>query len=107
MLRAGRIGLSIHLLGDALDVGYAYRTVRPPPEVYGMLATEVSVTYAGAALVVFLVITDPIKRLSIELHRPRTSGSPALEVPSGNEAHEIGQLVADVKALLGNLDALV
>ncbi|MDE2339407.1 MAG: hypothetical protein KGL14_09025 [Gammaproteobacteria bacterium] len=58
MLRAGRIGLSIYLLGDALDVGYAYLTVRPPPEVYGILANAdfdgADVTYSralGAALI--------------------------------------------------------
>ena len=58
MLRAGRIGLNLYLLGDALDVGYAYLTVRPPPEVYGILATAefdgADVTYSralGAALI--------------------------------------------------------
>lgn len=75
--------------------------------VLAILAAEVLVISAGTALVVFVVVTDPIKRLSIELHRPRTSDSPALKVSSGNEADEIGQLVTDVNALLSNLDALV
>ncbi len=57
MLRAGRIGLDLYLLGDALDVGYAYLTMRPPPEVYGILANAefdgADATYSralGAAL---------------------------------------------------------
>ena len=75
--------------------------------VLAILAAEVLVISAATALVVFLVVTDPIKRLSIELHRPRTSASPALRVPGGNESDEIGQLVADINGLLGHLDALV
>ena len=75
--------------------------------VLAILAAEVLVISAGTALVVFVVVTDPIKRLSVELHRPRTSDSPALKVPSGNEADEIGQLVTDVNTLLSNLDSLV
>ncbi len=58
MLRTGRMGLSIYLLGDTPDVGYAYLTVRPPPEVYGNLANAdfdgADVTYSralGAALI--------------------------------------------------------
>ena len=40
MVRAGRIGLGLYLLGDAFDVGYAYLTIRPPVEVYGLLAAD-------------------------------------------------------------------
>lgn len=40
MVRAGRIGLGVYLLADALDVGYSYLTIRPPVEVYGMLASD-------------------------------------------------------------------
>lgn len=40
MLRAGRIGLGLYLLADAFNVGYAYLTIRPPVEVYGMLAAD-------------------------------------------------------------------
>jgi diguanylate cyclase (GGDEF)-like protein/PAS domain S-box-containing protein len=75
--------------------------------VLAILAAEVLVIAAGTALVAFVVVTEPIKRLSTELHRPRTSESPALKVPSGNEADEIGQLVTDVNGLLTDLDALV
>ncbi|MGH7104904.1 MAG: hypothetical protein ACREFT_00135 [Acetobacteraceae bacterium] len=39
-VRAGRIGLEVYLLSDALDVGYSYLTIRPPVEVYGMLASD-------------------------------------------------------------------
>jgi hypothetical protein len=40
MVRAGRIGLELYLLGDAFDVGYGYLTIRPPVEVYGLLAAD-------------------------------------------------------------------
>jgi hypothetical protein len=40
MLRAGRIGLGLYLLADAFDVGYAYLTIRPPVEIYGLLAAD-------------------------------------------------------------------
>ncbi len=40
MLRAGRIGLGVYLLADTLYVGYSYLTIRPPVEVYGMLASD-------------------------------------------------------------------
>jgi hypothetical protein len=40
MVRAGRIGLGLYLLADAFDVGYAYLTIRPPVEVYGLLAAD-------------------------------------------------------------------
>lgn len=40
MIRAGRIGLGLYLLGDAFDVGYGYLTIRPPVEVYGLLAAD-------------------------------------------------------------------
>jgi hypothetical protein len=40
MVRAGRIGLGVYLLADALDVGYSYLTIRPPVELYGMLARD-------------------------------------------------------------------
>lgn len=40
MVRAGRIGLGVYLLADALDVGYSYLTIRPPVEVYGQLASD-------------------------------------------------------------------
>lgn len=40
MMRAGRIGLGLYLLADAFDVGYAYLTIRPPVEVYGMLPAD-------------------------------------------------------------------
>ena len=40
MVRAGQIGLGLYLLADAFDVGYAYLTIRPPVEVYGLLAGD-------------------------------------------------------------------
>lgn len=53
MVRAGRIGLSVYLLGDALDVGYSYLPIRPPQEVYGQLASDL---FNGADL----TVTKPI-----------------------------------------------
>jgi hypothetical protein len=40
MVRAGRIDLGLYLLADAFNVGYAYLTIRPPVEVYGLLAAD-------------------------------------------------------------------
>ncbi|HET9106497.1 MAG TPA: hypothetical protein VFN79_04845 [Steroidobacteraceae bacterium] len=40
MVRAGRIGLGVYLLANTVDVGYSYLTIRPPAEVYGLLASE-------------------------------------------------------------------
>lgn len=39
MLRAGRINLDSFVLSDYRSVGFAYRTVRPPVEYYGLLPT--------------------------------------------------------------------
>lgn len=64
--RAGRIDLNLYLLGDALDVGYAYLTVRPPPEVYGILATA---EFDGAD------VTDS-RALGAALMRLRAFGGP-------------------------------
>lgn len=46
-LRLGRMVSDIYLEGDSRDVGYAYTTVRPSPEVFGLLAAD---TYDGAEL---------------------------------------------------------
>lgn len=46
-LRLGRMVSDLYLEGDSRDVGYAYTTVRPNPEVFGLLAAD---TYDGAEL---------------------------------------------------------
>lgn len=46
-LRLGRMVSDIYLEGDSRDVGYAYTTVRPSAEVFGLLAAD---TYDGAEL---------------------------------------------------------
>jgi hypothetical protein len=40
VLRAGRIGFDIYLLAESRQVGYSYLALRPPPEVYGLLAND-------------------------------------------------------------------
>lgn len=72
--------------------------------VLSMLAVEVAAISAATVLVVFLVITLPIRRISNELHRLLESDSPVLHMPAGSEADEIGRLVGDVNSLIRNLD---
>lgn len=72
-----------------------------------ILAAEVVAVSAGVALIVFLVVTRPIKGISDELHRLRLRTGPPLQVPPGNEGDEIGRLVADVNALIASLRQLV
>lgn len=46
-LRLGRLVSDLYLEGDSRDVGYAHTTVRPNPEVFGLLGAD---TYDGAEL---------------------------------------------------------
>jgi hypothetical protein len=62
MVRAGRIGLGVYLLGDALDVGYSYLTIRPPVEVYGMLASD---EFDGADATFSRQLGDGVGRLRL------------------------------------------
>ena len=72
--------------------------------ILSILAAEVAAISAGTALVVFVLVTLPIRRISDELHRLRDSESPMLRTPAGNEADEIGRLVDDVNSLIRNLN---
>ena len=69
-----------------------------------LLALEVAAISAGTVLVVFLVVTLPIRRISDELHLLLESDSPMLRTPAGSEADEIGRLVGDVNSLIRNLN---
>jgi hypothetical protein len=62
MVRAGRIGLGVYLLADTLDVGYSYLTIRPPVEVYGMLATD---EFDGADATFSREIGDGVGRIRV------------------------------------------
>lgn len=51
-LRFGRLGADIYLNGDSRHVGYAFTSIRPSPEVYGLLAEDrfdgMDMTFSGA-----------------------------------------------------------
>jgi diguanylate cyclase (GGDEF)-like protein/PAS domain S-box-containing protein len=72
-----------------------------------VLGLEVALVAAAVALVVFLLITRPIKGISDELHRLQVSTGMQLRIPRGNKTDEIGRLVSDVNALIGRLTALL
>jgi diguanylate cyclase (GGDEF)-like protein/PAS domain S-box-containing protein len=72
-----------------------------------VLGLQVALVAAAVALVVFLLITRPIKGISDELHRLQVSTGMQLRIPRGNKTDEIGRLVCDVNALIGRLSALL
>lgn len=72
-----------------------------------VLGLQVAFVAAGVALVVFLLVTRPIRGISNELHRLELSTGMQLQVPRGNHADEIGRLVDDVNALIANLISLL
>ena len=72
-----------------------------------VLSLQVTLVAAAVALVVFLLITRPIKGISDELHRLQVSTGMQLRIPPGNKTDEIGRLVSDVNALIGRLTTLL
>jgi diguanylate cyclase (GGDEF)-like protein/PAS domain S-box-containing protein len=72
-----------------------------------VLGLQVALVAAAVALVVFLLITRPIKGISDELHRLQVSTGMQLRIPPGNKTDEIGRLVCDVNSLIGRLTALL
>ena len=73
----------------------------------GMLLAVVAVVATGVALVVFLLVTRPIKGISDELHRVRKETGRPLQMPPGTQDDEIGRLVVDVNELIGSLSSLL
>jgi diguanylate cyclase (GGDEF)-like protein/PAS domain S-box-containing protein len=72
-----------------------------------ILALEVGLVAISVAWIVFNLITQPIKGISDELHRLEVRTGVRLHVPHGNQEDEIGRLVSDVNALIGELTGLV
>jgi diguanylate cyclase (GGDEF)-like protein/PAS domain S-box-containing protein len=72
-----------------------------------VLGLQVALVAVAVALVVFLLITRPIKGISDELHRLQVSTGMQLRIPPGNKTDEIGRLVSDVNSLIGRLTALL
>jgi diguanylate cyclase (GGDEF)-like protein/PAS domain S-box-containing protein len=72
-----------------------------------VLGLQVALVAAAVALVVFLLITRPIRAISDELHRLQVSTGMQLRIPRANKTDEIGRLVFDVNALIGRLTALL
>lgn len=71
-----------------------------------VLGLQVAFVAAGVALVVFLLITRPIRGISNELHRLQLSTGMQLQIPR-NRSDEIGRLVLDVNALITSLTSLL
>jgi diguanylate cyclase (GGDEF)-like protein/PAS domain S-box-containing protein len=72
-----------------------------------VLGLQVALVAVAVALVVFLLITRPIKGISDELHRLQVSTGMQLRIPPGNKTDEIGRLVSDVNSLIGRLTTLL
>src|ERR1700736_6268353 len=72
-----------------------------------VLGLQVALVASAVALVVFLLITRPIKGISDELHRLQVSTGMQLRIPRGNKTDEIGRLVSDVNGLIGRLTAVL
>ncbi len=72
-----------------------------------MLFLEVLLISLSVAWVVFNLVTRPIKSISDDLHGLGTRTGARLRVPAGNRRDEIGRLVGDVNALIGELSDIV
>lgn len=72
-----------------------------------MLGMQVALVALGVALVVFLLVTRPIRRISNELHQLELDTGMQLRVPNLNHSDEVGRLVMDVNALINNLTSLL
>lgn len=71
------------------------------------MGLEVALVALGVAIAVYFYSTRPIKAVSNELHRIRFDSSARLQIPGLNRFDEIGTLVTDVNALIGNLAELL
>jgi diguanylate cyclase (GGDEF)-like protein/PAS domain S-box-containing protein len=72
-----------------------------------ILSLQMSIVAAAVALLVYLLVTRPIKGISDELHMLEIRSGMRLKLPSGRRKDEIGQLVIDVNVLMARLtDAL-
>ena len=100
-VEVGRISLRIsHAEIEAQAAANARYTV-------GVLSLQMSIVAAAVALLVYLLVTRPIKGISDELHRLEIRSGMRLTLPSGRRKDEIGQLVVDVNVLMARLtDAL-
>ncbi len=72
-----------------------------------VLGLQVAFVAAGVAVVVFMLITRPIRSISNDLHRLEVRSGMRLRVPRTNRSDEIGRLVADVNALICGLTTLL
>ena len=68
-----------------------------------MLGLQLAIVAAGVALLVYLLITRPIKAISDELHRLGVRAGMRLTVPSFHRSDEIGQLIVNVNSLITRL----
>jgi diguanylate cyclase (GGDEF)-like protein/PAS domain S-box-containing protein len=100
-IRVGEVSLY------ASDAEIRSRARRYSWDTAQLLGMQVVLVAATVALVVFLLVTRPIKKISDELHRLQVSTGMQLRIPRGNKTGEIGRLVSDVNALIGRLTAVL
>jgi len=72
-----------------------------------ILVAQVVLIAVSVAWIVFSMITRPIKSISDALHQFEARQARHLAVPAGNEQDELGRLVGDVNALIGELGLVV
>jgi len=72
-----------------------------------MAALQAFFVGAGVATAVYFYVTQPIRRLSLELHTAHVRTGAQLSVPPRNAFDEIGQLVQDVNRLIADLNELI
>lgn len=81
----------------------ARQTARQGRSIAFLLAFQALAVAAASVVVVLLLVTRPIARLSRRLHRIRAEAGESLPAIRGHEADEIGHLVEDVNALIDRL----
>src|SRR5262249_46229857 len=72
-----------------------------------LLAVLALLVGGGVALAVYFFVTQPIRRVSNELHTAPVRAGTLLTVPPRNSSDEIGRLVRDVNVLISDMTGLV
>jgi diguanylate cyclase (GGDEF)-like protein/PAS domain S-box-containing protein len=68
-----------------------------------ILSLQVSIVAAAVAILVYVLVTRPIKGISDELHRLEVTSGVQIALRGRRRTDEIGQLVGDVNALIARL----
>lgn len=81
-----------------------YKSSRDAAFVLGL---EIAFVGVAVAIVVFFLITQPIRGISDELHKLKIDAGSRLRIPPHNQSDEIGRLVVDVNSLIASLTELL